>query len=151
MTFVMRSRRVRWAIVLLAAVLVAVGLYWYHRPIDSPYLRAHQQAWQARVDYLLLGRQANASSCWVAQGTLAELSGFGTVESVCWTSVAGHQMNLRFIQKTGASVKELLYMPESNDWRLQYDFCVKQLGGPWWDLRSIGIGCPTGFTTVPAA
>ena len=112
--------------------------------------KTYESTWQQRVDQLLKGRQAAPSSCWTLGGPGTQLAGFGTVGSYCWTSKSGHQLNFRFVKVTTSGQKELLYMPESSDWKLQYGFCVVHLSGPWWQLVS-GVGhCPTGFTPVPA-
>ncbi len=151
MGIVIRSRIAKFLLVVVVLTMLAVGLYLHNRPSDTLDVATYRATWQAQVDSLVKGRQSAPSSCWAAQGSLATLPGFGAVDSLCWTSISGHQLNFRFIQKTPSSVTELLYMPESSDWKLQYDFCVVQLSGPWWELRSSNSGCPRGFTFVPAA
>ena len=134
--------------VVVAALIVGLGLN--SHPGGTLNVKAYESTWQTRVDGLLKGRQSAPSSCWTLSGTQGYLRGFGNVNSYCWTSVPGHRVNLRFIRVTTTGAQELLYMPESNDWKRQYGFCVVQLSGPWWQLMSTTERCPDGFTRVVA-
>ena len=137
----------------IVAVAVVAALVWVFalrsRPARTWDYKTYETTWQQRVDELLKGRQSTASSCWTLGGTGENLAGFGSVESYCWTSRSGHQLNFRFVKITTSGQQELLYMPESSDWKLQYGFCVVHLSGPWWQLASGVQHCPTGFTPVP--
>ena len=149
---VMRSGTTK-LIIGIVVVAVAAALVWNFalrsRPARTLDFTTYETTWQHRVDQLLKGRQSAPSSCWTLGGTGQYLPGFGSVESYCWTSRSGHQLNFRFIKITTSGQKELLYMPESSDWKLQYGFCVVQLSGPWWQLVSGVQHCPAGFTPVP--
>ena len=48
----------------------------------------------------------------------------------------------------------LLFVPQARDVKLQPDFCVKPISGPWWDLAVINPSsesCPSGYTFDPAS
>jgi len=133
--------------IVVATVLIVV-LERHGPPAGTFDVKTYEATWQIRVDGLLKGRQASPSSCWTLSAGEGFLPGFGPVSSYCWTSVPGHRLNFRFIESTDSGQQELLYMPESRDWKLQYGFCVVNLSGPWWQLQGPSRHCPDGFVMV---
>lgn len=150
----MRSGTKKLIIVAIVGVVVAgaliVGFERRSRPAGTLDVKTYETTWQIRVNGLLKGRQAAPSSCWTLNGNEGFLAGFGPVGSYCWTSVPGHRLNFRFVESTATGKQELLYMPDSSDWKLQYGFCVFHLSGPWWQLESASRHCPNGFVKVPS-
>ena len=138
-------------ILFVGAVTLQVNIYERSGNYGQP---AFEPQWQAAMTQVLSQPGPPTWGCRPAPDSVRFLAGFGTVDQICIEPARdGHGQQFRFLHGTPVTAG-LLFAPQARDAKLQSDFCVKPISGPWWNLAVINPNtesCPNGYTFDPAS